>query len=80
LSDAVNANFSIRGRVLVDRINGIRIEKMADVIRAFETSTNAQDVIELGKRRLIECLDHAEAVRANPTILKTYGIPQDRHL
>lgn len=80
LSDAVNANFSIRGRVLVDRINGIRIEKMADVIRAFETSTNAQDLIEFSKHNTFECLDHAEAVKANSTILKTYGIPKDRHL
>lgn len=80
LSDAVNANFSVRGRMLVDRINGIRIEKLDDVIRAFETSTNAQDVIEFGKHRSIESLDHAEATRANANILKTYGIPKDRHL
>ena len=80
LSDPVNANFSTRGRVLVDRINGIRIEKIADVIRAFATSTNTHDMIEFGKRGTFECLDHAEAVRANDKILKTYGISQDRHL
>ena len=80
LTDAVNANFSTRGRVLVDRINGIRIEKIADVIRAFTTSTNAYDVIEFGKRGVFETLDHAEAVRANDNILKTYGVPKDRHL
>ena len=80
LTDAVNANFITRGRVLVDRINGIRIEKVADVIRAFTTSTNTHDVIEFGKRGTFETLDHAEAVRANNKILKTYGITQDRHL
>lgn len=80
LTDAVNANFSVRGRALVDRINGIRIENMADVIRAFETNPNAQDVIEFGKQRQIECLDHAMATRANAAILETYGIPRDRHL
>ena len=80
LSDQVNANLGTRGRVLVDRINGIRIEKIDDVIRAFTTSTNTQDVIEFGKRGSFECLDHAEVVRANERILKTYGIPQDRHL
>jgi len=80
LSDSVNANFSLRGHVLVDRINGVRIEKMADVIRAFETSTNAQDLIEFGKQRQFECLDHAEALRANAKILKTYGVPADRNL
>jgi S1-C subfamily serine protease len=80
LTDAVNANFSTRGRVLVDRINGIRIEKIADVIRAFTTNTNANDVIEFGKRGAFETLDHAEAVRANDKILNTYGVPKDRHL
>ncbi len=80
LTDAVNANFITRGRVLVDRINGIRIEKVADVIRAFASSTNTHDMIEFGGRGSFETLDHAEAVRANTKILKTYGITQDRHL
>jgi hypothetical protein len=66
--------------VLVDRINGIRIERVANVIQAFTTSTNTHDVIEFGKRGTFETLDHAEAVRANNKILKTYGITQDRHL
>lgn len=80
LADAVNANFRVRSRVLVDRINGTRIENMGDAIRAFETSTNTYDVIEFIKSRQFECLDHAEARRANDTILKTYGVPRDRQL
>jgi S1-C subfamily serine protease len=80
LSDEVNANFTVRGYQLVDRINGVRIEKLEDVIRAFETSTNAYDLIEFGKRRVFECLNHADAVKANADILKTYGVPRDRHL
>ena len=80
LADAVNANFRVRGRVLVDRINGMRIEKMADAIHAFETSTNTYDVIEFVKSHQFEGLDHAEALRANNKILKTYGVPRDRQL
>ena len=80
LPDAVNANFRVRSRVLVDRINGLRIEKISDVIRAFETSTNTYDVIEFIKSRQFECLDHAEALRAHDKILKTYGVPRDRQL
>ena len=80
LADAVNANFRIRGRALVDTINGIRIEKLDDVIRAFETSTNAFDVIDFARNHQFECLNHAAAVRANAEILKTYGVPKDRHL
>lgn len=80
LSDAVNANLKIRGRALVDSINGIRINQMADVVRAFETSTNAYDVIDFVRSHQFECLDHAAAVRANADILKTYGVPKDRNL
>lgn len=80
LSDEVNANFTVRGYQLVDRINGIRIEKLEDAIRAFETSTNAYDLIEFGRRGVFECLNHADAVKANADILKTYGVPRDRHL
>jgi hypothetical protein len=80
LADAVNANFRVRNRALVDTINGIRIEKMADVVRAFETSTNAFDVISFVRSHQFECLDHAAAQQANAEILKTYGVPKDRHL
>jgi hypothetical protein len=80
LSDAVNANFKIRGRALVDTINGIRINKMEDVVRAFETSTNAYDVIDFVRSHQFECLNHTAAVNANAEILKTYGVPKDRHL
>jgi S1-C subfamily serine protease len=80
LSDAVNANFKIRGRALVDTINGIRINKMEDVVRAFETSTNAYDVIDFVRSHQFECMNHAAAVRANADILRTYGVPKDRNL
>jgi S1-C subfamily serine protease len=80
LADAINANFRVRGRALVDTINGLRIEKMADVVRAFESSTNAFDVINFVRTHQFECLDHAEAVKANAEILKTYGVLKDRHL
>lgn len=80
LSDPVNANFTLRGQILVDRINGLRIEKLADVVRAFETSTNTYDVIELGKHGSFETLNHTNAVQAGAQILETYGVPRDRNL
>ena len=44
------------------RINGVRIEKMADVVRAFETSTNAYDVIEFMQAAASSSAsNHAEA-------------------
>src|SRR4029077_3736561 len=35
LADAVNANVETRGRAFVDKVNGVRIEKLEDVVRAF---------------------------------------------
>jgi S1-C subfamily serine protease len=80
LTDAVNADFQMRRRGLVDTLNGVRIEKLDDVIRVFETSTNAYDVIQFARSHMFDSLDHAGAVRANAAILKTYGVPKDRHL
>lgn len=81
LPHAVNANFDVRGRVLVDKINGIRIDKLEDVIRAFETApADGQDSLLLGADRHLEALDRAEVRAANPDILKEYGIAKDRRL
>jgi hypothetical protein len=66
--------------VLVDRINGQRIDKLEDVIHAFETSTNAEDLVEFQPHHNLECLNHAEATKANTNILATYGIARDRRL
>ena len=78
--DAVNANLRVRGRMVVDQINGVRIEKLEDAVRAFESNTNAFDVIEFLPHHVFECLDHNEVARANPRIQKTYNIPTDRRL
>ena len=80
LANEVNANLEIRSKSMIDKINGIRIEKLEDVIRAFESSTSGQDVIEFLPLRSIECLDRAEVQKVNPEILKTYGIVKDRRL
>lgn len=80
LADAVNANVSARGRMLVDKINGQRIEKLDDVIQALQSTTNEYDVIEFLPHHNFECLDHAEVAKANAAILKTYGLPSDKRL
>lgn len=80
LTHPVNANFSVRGRALVDKINGIRIETLDDAIRAIEGARGGQHVFEFAGRQGFECLDRAEAAEANATILQTYGVPSDRRL
>ena len=81
LPHAVNANFDVRGRVLVDSINGIRIDRLEDVIRAFETApADGQDALLLGNDKHLEALDRAEVRATNADILKEYGIAKDRRL
>ena len=80
LSHPVNANIELRGHALVDKINGVRIDKLEDVIAAFEKDNGAQDVLQFVSFRLMECLNRAEAREANEPILKTYGVAKDRRL
>jgi S1-C subfamily serine protease len=80
LADAVNANMSIRARSLVNKINGVRIEKMEDAIRAFESNTNKYDYIEYMPHNNVECLEHAEVSAARARIMRTYGLASDRRL
>jgi S1-C subfamily serine protease len=80
LANPVNANFNNRSHALVDQINGIRIDKLEDVIRAFETSTNTFDVLQFRPNHSFDCLEHGQAAKASPGILETYGIAQDRRL
>jgi S1-C subfamily serine protease len=80
LAHPVNANLKVAGHALVDRINGVRIENLEDVVRTFETATNSHHVIEFLPNDAIETLDRQAAATAHAEILKTYGIPHDRRL
>jgi hypothetical protein len=80
LTHPVNANFEVKGRLMVDKINGLRIDKLEDVIRAFESNRNAQHVIEFSPMNHLEGLNRAQADQASPEILKQFGIASDRRL
>jgi len=80
MAHPVNANIQVRGGVLVDKINGVKINKLEDVIRAFKEGTTDQHVIEFLPRGGFECLDRKDADAANADILKTYNIASDRRL
>ena len=80
LGHPANVNVRIGGRALIDRINGLRIERLEDVARAFDGATNTHHVLEFLPNRALETLNRAEADSAHPEILKSYSIPQDRRL
>jgi len=80
LPHPANANFRVTGRALVDRINGVEIHRLEDVIRAIEGATGPQHVFEFMPKSTLECLGREDIGKANDDILKTYGIPRDRRL
>ena len=80
LPHSVNAGMEVRGRVLVDSINGHRIERLEDVPLAFEKGKQPQDLIVFYPEPHVEALDHSEVARAQAEILKTYNVPKDRRL
>jgi hypothetical protein len=80
LPDAVNANVDTRGRALVDKVNGIRIEKMEDLVKALEGGTNQFHQIEFLPHQHIETLSRVSATEAKARILETYSVPSDRRL
>jgi len=80
LAHTVNADIQVRNRALVDKVNGVRIEKLEDLAKAFEGSTNEFDVIEFGSQSRFECMDHKAAEAANADILKSYRIPAKSRL
>lgn len=82
LPHPVNADFDIRGRALVNRINGVRIERLEDVRRAFAEHTGDRHLLEFDgpEHGPLEALDRAEAARAHGDILRTYGIVSDQRL
>jgi S1-C subfamily serine protease len=81
LSHSVNANFGVRARALVDKINGVKIDKLEDVVRAFEQPTEKeQHLIEFGPTESVEAIDKKAAAEAHADILKTYGVQKDRRL
>lgn len=80
LTHPVNVNFEAKGQVMVDKINGIRIDKLEDVIRAFEEHEGEQHVLEFSPMDHLEGLDRNLADQANPEILSQFNIPADRRL
>jgi len=80
LDHAVNANFSTRGQAMVDKINGMRIERLSDVPKAFAATTGPDAVIEFLPDHHFEVIRKDDAEKANPDILQTYRVPAQSRL
>jgi S1-C subfamily serine protease len=80
LDHSVNANFTTRGQAMVDKINGIRIERLSDVPKAFAAATGPESIIEFLPDHHFEVIRKDEAEKANPEILSTYSVPAQSRL
>jgi len=80
LNAPVNANFSTRGQVMVDKINGHRIESLADVPKAFADAKGGDSIIEFAPDHHFEVIRADEAEKATPQILQTYSVPAQSRL
>jgi S1-C subfamily serine protease len=80
LDSAVNANFSVRGQTMVDKINGQRIEQLSDVPKAFASGTGPDAIIDFLPDHHFEVIRKDDAEKANPDILDTYRVPAQSRL
>ena len=74
LPHPVNADFQIRDASIVDTINGVRIEELADVARAFESNSDPFDVIEFLGNQRFEVIDREAAISAMAEIVRSYDL------
>ena len=80
LDSAANANFSVRAQVMVDKINGQRIERLSDIPKAFAAGTGPEAIIDFLPDHHFEVIRKDEAEKANPDILETYRVPAQSRL
>lgn len=80
LDHAVNANFTTRGQMMVDKINGMRIERLSDVPKAFAATTGQDAIIEFLPDHHFEVIRKDDAEKATPDILETYRVPAQSRL
>lgn len=80
LDHAVNAEEARFLYRIVGTVNGQKTSTLKELATAFESCTNAQQVIQFKYENKITVLDRQKADSAHLKILKQYGIPKDRNL
>jgi len=80
LDHAVNANFTTRGMTMVDKINGMTINQLSDVPKAFAATTGPDAIIEFLPDHHFEVIRKDDAEKVNQTILDTYRVPAQSRL
>lgn len=80
LDAPVNAQMSLDRPMLVETIDGKRIDRLEDVVAAFEGDKSQFVVIQSTRPEWFVVLDRKQADEQNDEILAAYGVPKDRNL
>ena len=80
LPHPVNADLRHHERSLVDRVNGVRVDRIEDLLRAFDGEDGPYHVIEFLDRGRFAVIDREAAEAAHSGILRAYGLGADRRL
>ena len=78
LPHPVNADLKHHERSLIDRVNGVRVEHLEDLMRAFEGESGPYHVIEFLDRKRFAVIEREAAEAAHSGILHAYGLGADR--
>ena len=80
LDSPVNAGLTTRGQVMVDKINGMKINQLSDVPKAFAATQGKDAIIEFLPDHHFEVIRKDEAEKATPGVLDTYSVPAQSRL
>ena len=80
LPHPVNADLKLHEKSIVDRINGVRIERLDDVPRALDAEAGPFHLIEFLDGGRFATLDREAAEAAHSGIASAYGLSSDRRL
>jgi S1-C subfamily serine protease len=80
LRHPVNSQMSVSGPVVVEKINGVALNGLADVVTALSANGGRFQRFDFEGAAGIEVLDREKADAAHAQILKQYAIPRDRNL
>ena len=80
LDHPVNVRMTWSGQAVVERVNGRRIRKLADLVEAVESNRTEFHVFEFSYFGRFEVMRREDADRAHPEILERFGVVEDRRL
>jgi len=78
LRHAVNSQVTLNPPLVVEKVNGVTLNGLADLVPALSGNTGRFHIFEFEGLAGMEVLDRAQADAAHPEILRQYGIPRER--